>query len=119
MLEHTDHTSGPLPLSTPKRFSSLARLAARRPMVPVIVICRNVWVRCVVPDIHINPIDYTSQILAPRRRDTLEAHSKILGEDFARVQSAQSCRAAIAGRKDAEEAREIFIVAAKEANLLH
>jgi hypothetical protein len=35
------------------------------------------------------------------------------------VRARSLCRAAIAGRKDAEEAREIFVVAAKEANLLH
>jgi len=35
------------------------------------------------------------------------------------VKARSLCRAAIAGRKDAEEAREIFVVAAKEANLLH
>ncbi len=35
------------------------------------------------------------------------------------VKARSLCRATIAGRKDAEEAREIFVVAAKEANLLH
>ncbi|WP_436040813.1 DUF982 domain-containing protein [Rhizobium sp. LjRoot98] len=35
------------------------------------------------------------------------------------VRARSFCRAAIAGRKDAEEAREIFVIAAKEANLLH
>ena len=35
------------------------------------------------------------------------------------VKARSLCRAAIAGRKDAEEARENFVVAAKEANLLH
>jgi hypothetical protein len=35
------------------------------------------------------------------------------------VRARSLCRAAIAGRKDAEEAREIFVVAAKEANVLH
>jgi hypothetical protein len=35
------------------------------------------------------------------------------------IRARSLCRAAIAGRKDAEDAREIFVAAAKEANLLH
>lgn len=35
------------------------------------------------------------------------------------VRARSLCRAAIAGRKDAEEARQTFMVAAKEADLLH
>ncbi len=35
------------------------------------------------------------------------------------VRARSLCRAAVAGRKDAEEARETFVIAAKEANLLH
>lgn len=39
------------------------------------------------------------------------------GPSYVRARSV--CRAAIAGRKNAEEARQIFLVAAKEADLLH
>ncbi len=39
------------------------------------------------------------------------------GPDYVRARS--FCRAAIAGRKSAEEARAHFIEAAREANLIH
>jgi hypothetical protein len=39
------------------------------------------------------------------------------GADYVKARSL--CRAAIAGRKTPEEAREVFISAAREANLTH
>jgi hypothetical protein len=47
----------------------------------------------------------------------LDEWPDLRGPGYVRARSL--CRAAVAGRKDAEEAREIFITAAREANIIH
>lgn len=47
----------------------------------------------------------------------LEEWPDLRGSGYVRARS--MCRAAVAGHKDAEDARKIFVVAAKEAKLLH